>query len=176
MNTNIKAISDNKIVLYTNTNGDVELRADVEKDTLWATLDQIAQLFGRDKSVVSRHIRNIFSSNELDRRATVAKNATVQNEGGREIIRNIEYFNLDVILSVGYRVNSKNATKFRIWATTILRNYLTKGYSLNKYTLENSEEKFDDLHEAIAFMESKKEGEEIKGKMTIKLTKNLVSK
>ena len=98
---------------------------------MWATLDQIAEVFGRDKSVISRHFKNIFKEGELNERATVAKNATVQMEGRRKVERVIEYYNLDAIISVGYRVNSKVATEFRQWATKNLREHITKGYTIN---------------------------------------------
>ncbi|MEZ5195774.1 MAG: RhuM family protein [Bacteroidales bacterium] len=103
----------------------------IEDETVWLTLNQIAQLFGRDKSVISRHLRNIYKVGELVLEATVAKNATVQIEAGREVKREIDYYNLDAILSVGYRVNSKQGTQFRIWANKVLKDYLLKGYSLN---------------------------------------------
>jgi prophage maintenance system killer protein len=143
----------NKIIIYTDKKGNVELKADVEKETIWASLDQIAELFGRDKSVISRHLKNIFSEAELDRKATVAKNATVQKEGDREIIRNIEYYNLDVILSVGYRVNSKKATQFRIWATRTLREYLVKGIVVNMDRIKQLPDKILlDLDKKLAFI------------------------
>lgn len=95
-----------------------------------------AELFKRDKSVISRHINNIFKEEELDRNSTVANFATVQNESGRTVTRNIDYYNLDVIISVGYRVKSKEGTKFRIWATKILKDYMLKGYAVNQKRLE----------------------------------------
>lgn len=140
---------------------------------MWASLDQIAALFGRDKSVISRHLKNIYKEKELNPKATVAKNATVQREGGREIVREIEYYNLDAILSVGYRVSSKKATQFRIWATSILRKYLVEGHALNKYKLESSPEKLLGLYETIALLESKALGGKLRGKLTLKLTKEL---
>ncbi len=100
-----------EFVIYEGGEARVEVR--VEHENVWLSLQQLADLFGRDKSVISRHLRNIFASEELDREATVAKNATVQREGEREVVRDIEYFNLDVIISVGYRVNSTRATRFR---------------------------------------------------------------
>src|SRR3989344_5078577 len=109
------------IVIYQAKNGAIEFRGDFEHETVWATLDQIADVFGRDKSVISRHLKNIYKEGELDVRATVAKNATVQIEGKRHVERVIEYYNLDAIISVGYRVNSKTATHFRQWATKTLR-------------------------------------------------------
>jgi hypothetical protein len=120
------------VVVYQAKSGAIELRQDANKQTIWATLDQIAEVFGRDKSVISRHLKNIYMEGELSERATVAKNATVQIEGKRTIKRVIEYYNLDAIISVGYRVNSKTATKFRQWATKTLRQYITQGFAINK--------------------------------------------
>jgi hypothetical protein len=122
----------NNVVIYQAKNGAIELRGDFERETVWATLDQIADVFGRDKSVISRHLKNIYKERELEAGATVAKNATVQIEGGRTIKRMIEYYNLDAIISVGYRVNSKTATEFRKWSTKTLREHITKGYTINK--------------------------------------------
>lgn len=122
----------NEIVIYQTKSGAIELRQDLSRETLWASLNQIAKLFDTDKSGISRHIRNIFTTKELDQKATVAKIATVQTEGGREITRTIEYFNLDAILSVGYRINSRKATLFRQWATRTLRGHIVAGYTINK--------------------------------------------
>ena len=120
---------NNKIVIYQAKNGAIEFRGDMSRETIWATLDQIASVFGRDKSVISRHLKNIFSDGELDRKSVVAKNATTAVDGKTY---QVEYYNLDVILSVGYRVNSKTATQFRQWATKMLREYITKGYTVNR--------------------------------------------
>lgn len=109
-----------------------EIEVRIEDETVWLTLNQMSDLFGRDKSVISRHIRNVFDENELEKESTVAKNATVQLEGGKEVLRQIEYFNLDVIISVGYRVKSKRGTQFRIWANRILKDYLMRGYAVNQ--------------------------------------------
>jgi hypothetical protein len=133
-------------------------------------LDQISQLFDRDKSVISRHFRNIFKDAELDRNSVVAKNATTATDGKTYIV---EYYNLDAILSVGYRVNSNKATQFRIWATGILREYLIKGFGLNQRKLASSLKKFDDLHKAIDFIESKSD-KPLKAKITVRLTKDLL--
>lgn len=122
------------IAIYEAENGTVEVR--LEGDTVWLSLQQISNLFERDKSVISRHLRNIFRDGELSELATVAKNATVQIEGGRQVKRWIEWYNLDVIISVGYRVNSGKATRFRQWATSVLRQHLTQGYSINRQRLE----------------------------------------
>jgi prophage maintenance system killer protein len=120
------------VVMYQAKNGAIELRGDTAHETLWATLDQMAEVFGRDKSVISRHLRNIYGEGELSWSATVAKSATVQKEGSREVVREIVYYNLDAVISVGYRVNSKVATEFRKWATKTLREHITKGYTLNR--------------------------------------------
>jgi hypothetical protein len=106
-----------ELIIFEGDNRPVEVR--LEGETVWLSLQQLADLFERDKSVVSRHLKNIFDSRELDRNRTVAKNATVQKEGRREVVRDIEFFNLDAIISVGYRVNSVRATHFRQWATWV---------------------------------------------------------
>ncbi len=124
-----------EIIIYKAQEGS-EIQVRFEGDTFWATLQQIADFFGRDKSVISRHLSTIFKEGELEQRPTVAKNATVQSEGGRAVERQIEYYNLDAIISVGYRVSSKVATKFRVWATQRLRDYLLQGYAVNKYRLD----------------------------------------
>lgn len=125
-----------EVIIYDSAEARVEVR--VERDNVWLSLQQLADLFGRDRSVVSRHLRNIFVSGELERGATVAKNATAQREGEREVVREIEYYNLDAIISVGYRVNSTRATRFRQWATHVLREHLTQGYSLDRRRFERN--------------------------------------
>ena len=121
-----------EVVIYQAPSGAIELRGDFTHESVWATLDQIAAVFGRDKSVISRHLASIYREKELNRAATVAKNATVQIEGSRRVLRNVDYYNLDAILSVGYRVNSKTATHFRQWATKTLKEHITKGYTINR--------------------------------------------
>lgn len=116
--------------------GDQPVQVRLEGETVWLSLQQLAELFQRDKSVISRHLRNIYATQELNREATVAKNATVQMEGGREVRREIEFYNLDAIISVGYRVNSAQATRFRQWATSVLRQHLVEGYTLNQQRLQ----------------------------------------
>ncbi len=139
----MKKKNENKhIVIYQAPSGAIELRGDFEHESVWATLDQIAAVFGRDKSVISRHLSNIYKEKELSREATVAKNATVQMEGDRQVVRDIEYYNLDAILSVGYRVNSKTATHFRQWATKTLREHITRGYTINRKRIAKNYEAF----------------------------------
>jgi prophage maintenance system killer protein len=142
--------TNGQIAIYQTADGRTQIDVRMEKDTLWLTLLQMAELFDRDKSVISRHLKNIFDTGELPREATVAKTATVQTEGGRHVSREIEYFNLDAVISVGYRVNSIKGTQFRIWATQRLREYLVQGYTLNQQKLEAHEEKLAELKQAIA--------------------------
>ena len=124
------------LVFYKSEDGNIQLNVKLEKDTVWLTQSQMSNLFGVDRTVIVRHIRNIYKSAELYEDATCAKNAQVQEEGGRTVRRTIAYYNLDMIISVGYRVNSKNATQFRIWATSILKQYLIKGYAINDQRLQ----------------------------------------
>jgi prophage maintenance system killer protein len=142
--------TNNQIAIYQTEDGRTQIDVRVEKDTLWLSLLQMAELFDRDKSVISRHLKNIFDTGELPLEATVAKTATVQTEGGRQVKREIEYFNLDAVISVGYRVNSIKGTQFRIWATQRLREYLVQGYALNQQKLEAQQEKLVELKQAIA--------------------------
>ena len=123
---------DNKIIIYQTDDGQTAIDVRLENETVWLSLDLMARLFERDKSVVSRHIQNVYREGELDRGSTVAKNATVQFENGRRVVRQIEYYNLDVIISVGYRVKSQRGTQFRIWANRVLKDYLVKGYAVNE--------------------------------------------
>ena len=122
--------AENQIVVY-QPNKTVRLDVRLENETVWLTQLKIAELFGVRKAAISKHVRNIFASGELARDATVSKMETVQTEGGRTVVRTQEFFNLDVIIAVGYRVNSQRAIQFRIWATKILKEYLLRGYSVN---------------------------------------------
>jgi len=117
------------MVIYQAKSGAIELRGDFTRETIWASLDQIAFVFVRDKSVISRHIKNIFKDGELKRNSVVAFFATTAADGK---VYNVEHFNLDVILSVGYRANSMRAIQFRQWATKTLREHIIKGYTLNR--------------------------------------------
>lgn len=140
------------IVIYSTGMGRSEIDVNFRNDTVWLSLEKLSELFDRDKSVISRHIRNIFQEGELSRDATVAFFATVQEEGGRTVQRNIEHFNLDVIISVGYRVKSPQATRFRIWATNVLKEHLVRGYTLNIKRLQSSIQKYDELRDAVALL------------------------
>lgn len=140
-----------EIVIY--EGGEVRVEVRVEHENVWLSLQQLAALFGRDKSVISRHLRNIFASGELDRDAVVAKNATTAADGKTYLV---EYFNLDVIISVGYRVNSTHATRFRQWATRVLRDHLTQGYSLDRQRFEHNAA---ELEAALALVKKAAAGE-----------------
>jgi len=135
MNKN-KKIGDSKIIIYNSKEGEAKLDVLLENETVWLSFNQIAELFNTDKSGISRHIQNIYNSAELDKKPTVAKIATVQKEGTRTVKRDVEYYNLDMIISVGYRVNSTRATKFRIWATERLKEYIIKGFTMDDERLK----------------------------------------
>lgn len=132
----VKEINNSNIIMYTTEDGLTKIEVTFDGDTVWLSLDQMAKLFQRDKSTISRHIKNIFSEGELRQEATVAKFATVQTEGNRSVSRDIEYYTLDVIISVGYRVKSLRGTQFRIWASSILKEYMKKGFALDDERLK----------------------------------------
>ena len=136
------------VEIYRSTEGNIELNVKLENDTVWLTQSQMAELFAVDRTSVTRHIRNIYKSQELYEKSTCAKNAQVRFEGKRQIVRDIPYYNLDMIISVGYRVNSKNATSFRRWATSILKQYIIKGYAINQKRLDN----YNELKEVVRLM------------------------
>jgi prophage maintenance system killer protein/prophage antirepressor-like protein len=136
------------IVLYTTDDGNTQLEVKLEDETVWLTQSQMAELFGIDRTTVVRHIKNVYNSEELDENSTCAKNAQVRLEGNRRIQRSIPYYNLDMIISVGYRVNSRRATSFRRWATTVLKQYLIKGYAIDKRRLDH----YDELKDVVRLM------------------------
>jgi prophage maintenance system killer protein len=136
-----------EVVVYEAPDGQVRFEVRLERETVWLSLNQMAELFGRDKSVISRHLRNVFESEELEREAVVAKNATTAADGKAY---QVEYFNLDAILSVGYRVNSKRGTQFRIWATRTLRDHLLRGYTLNERRMR--EKGLAEIEQAVSLL------------------------
>ena len=140
----MQILQNNSVVIYENKDGQIKIDVYLSDETLWLSLNQIAHLFERDKSVISRHFKNVFNERELDRNSVVAKNATTGPDGKTY---QVEYYNLDAILSVGYRVNSKQGTLFRKWASNILKEYLVKGYSLNQEKL--LEGKIEELQMSI---------------------------
>ncbi len=127
-----------EIVIYQTEDGITKLSVNLQDETVWLSLEQMAELFQRDKSTISRHIKNVFGEGELLQASTVANFATVQKEGGREVVRNIEYYNLDVIISVGYRVKSIRGTQFRIWASSVLKEYIKKGFAMDDERLKGN--------------------------------------
>ncbi|MBR5131837.1 MAG: virulence protein RhuM/Fic/DOC family protein [Alistipes sp.] len=141
--------SDSHIEIYQTPDGQTELNVRLNGDSVWLSQAQLALLYDTDRSSIGRHIRNIYKSKELDEESTCAKNAQVRIEGKRRIERTILTYNLDVIISVGYRVNSKYATQFRIWANRILKEYLINGYVINQ---QAKIEQFNELKRTIAIM------------------------
>jgi hypothetical protein len=127
---------NNNFILYTAPSGNVKIEAYIQDDTIWLTQQKMADVFGVAKSTISEHLSNIYESGELEKEATVRKFRTVQLEGEREVNRNLDYYNLDAIISVGYRVNSTKATQFRIWATNVLKEYIVKGFTMDDERLK----------------------------------------
>ena len=143
--------NNTELIIYQTEDGRTKIDVHMENETVWLSLEQMSELFQRDKSTISRHIKNVFADGELLEEATVANFATVQMEGSREITRNITHYNLDVIISVGYRVKSLRGTQFRIWANSVLREYLIKGFAMNDDLLKQAGggSYFDELLEGI---------------------------
>ncbi len=138
-----------ELVIFKAQDGNIKLDVNIDKDTVWLSLEQMSELFERDKSTISRHIKNVFKEGELSENSTVAKFATVQNEGNRNVERMIENYNLDVIISVGYRVKSKRGVEFRKWANSVLKDYILKGYAVNN-------NRINELGEVIRIMKRAK--------------------
>lgn len=139
------------ILIYQLEDGETEINVQLDNETVWLNLNQIADLFGRDKSVISRHINNIFKEKELQKDSVVAKNATTASDGK---IYQVDYYNLDVIISVGYRIKSKRGTQFRIWANQVIKEYLIKGYSINEKLLAQQNEQLKELQESVKILGS----------------------
>ena len=141
-----------KIAIYQSEDGAINIKARLDNETIWLTQVQIAELFGSSKSNISEHIKQILDDEELDD-SSVREFRTVQKEGSREVTRNITYYNLDMIISVGYRVKSKVATKFRKWATQVLRGYIVQGFAINEQRLKEKESQLETLKKAINLIE-----------------------
>ena|GEM_PF-143720 len=141
------------IILYSTDSGNIAINVRFENETFWLTQKAIAELFDTERSVITKHLANIYAEEELEKESTCAKIAQVQTEGNRQVTRSVEFYNLDAIIAVGYRVNSKKATKFRQWATKTLREYIQKGFVLNEDMLKNGKpfgrDYFDELLEKI---------------------------
>jgi prophage maintenance system killer protein len=138
-----------EVVIYQAEDGNAALEVQLDHETVWLSLNQMAALFQRDKSVVSRHLRNVFQTGELMQSAVVAKNATTAADGK---VYQVDYYNLDAIISVGYRVNSLRGTQFRQWATRVLRDHLVKGYTLNEQRLRDERAKFKEMQRTVELL------------------------
>ena len=133
---------DFQFLLYNSAEENISVNAVIKDDTIWLTQKAMGELFGTQVPAISKHLQNIYAEGELDKVSTLSKMEIVQNEGGREVHRKVEVYNLDAIISVGYRVNSKRATAFRIWATSVLREYMTKGFALDDERLKQGRNAF----------------------------------
>ncbi len=142
-------MSNSHIEIYQVENGNTEISVKLENETVWLNLNQMVDLFLRDKSVISRHISNIFKEGELDKQSVVAKNATTAADGK---IYQVDFYNLDVIISIGYRIKSQRGTQFRIWANKILKNYLIKGFSINEKRLTQQNEQLKKLQDSVKLL------------------------
>lgn len=144
-----ESVKRSDFLLYTTPDGDIRVDVFFEDETVWLTQKRMAELFMVDIRTVNEHLQNIYDTGELNAERTIRKNRIVQNEGGRKVEREVNFYNLDAIISVGYRVNSRQATQFRIWATNTLRNYMIKGYALDSERLKNGsrfgKDYFDEL-------------------------------
>lgn len=126
-----------EFLLYTAPNGAIKVEVLLSNETIWLTQKRMAELFGVGVAAISKHLDNIYASGELQRDATISILETVQQEGARQVTRKLEYFNLDAVISVGYRVNSAQATQFRIWATQLIKDYIIKGFAMDDERLKN---------------------------------------
>lgn len=142
----------NKIEIFRTRDNQTEIAVKFDMDTVWLNRNQLVTLFGRDVKTIGKHINNVFNEGELDKESTVAKFATVQKEGNREVNREIEHYNLDMVISVGYRVNSKRGTQFRQWATQRLKDYLVQGYAINEKRLAQKQQEVEYLKTGIRIL------------------------
>lgn len=140
---------ESHIEIYKSDSSQIDIVVQFDKDTVWLSQKQMAQIFNKDSDTIGLHLKNIFSEEELDEKATTENLSVVQTEGNRKVKRNIKFYNLDAIISVGYRVNSKQGTQFRQWATQRLKDYLVKGYALNEKRLLELNYKYTEIQHAI---------------------------
>lgn len=155
-----KNINKGEIIIYKPKGKEVEIKVKLERETIWLNAHQIAQIFNIDRTVVVKHIQNIYKNNELFAKSTCAKIAQVAADGR---IRRMNQYNLDMIISVGYRVDSKQATQFRVWATRILKQHILQGYTINQKRLLETQTKFKELQNAITFLQKKSRKKLLKG-------------
>ncbi len=142
-------MNNSGIEIFNSEDGKTQVQVVLENESVWLNLNQMVALFERDKSVISRHLNNVFKEKELERNSVVAKFATTAKDGKSY---QVEYFNLDVIISVGYRIKSQRGTQFRIWASKVLKDYLIKGYSLNEKKLIQQNEQLIELRESVKIL------------------------
>ena len=141
------------VILYRSEDGAVQLEVQLDRETVWLNQRQMAELFDKDTDTIGLHVRNIYKEGELPRKGTTEESSVVQNEGGRKVRRQVYFYNLDVIISVGYRVKSKRGTQFRQWATGVLREHLVRGFTLNEKRLQEQEQKLADLRRTVGLLE-----------------------
>lgn len=156
----MKKDSKGEVVIYEAEDGKTTLEVNLQEDTVWLSLNQMVALFARDKSVISRHINNVFREGELDKRAVVAKFATTASDGRTY---QVDYFSLDVIISVGYRIKSQRGTQFRIWASGVLKEHLIKGYSVNEKRLREQNARLIELQKTLNLLGRVAEGRDLSG-------------
>lgn len=156
-------IEKGSIAIYKAKSGYANLEVKLENETVWLSQSQMAQLFDKGIPTINEHISNIYKEGELRKNSTIRNFRIVRQEGKRRVIRNIDAYNLDVIISVGYRVKSKQGTRFRIWATKVIRDHLVKGYTLNQKRLKEQTDKIQDLQRAIGFIKDKVSIPELQG-------------
>lgn len=144
----------NEIEIYKGKDNQTQIVVKVEGETVWLTKSQIVELFQSSKANISEHTKHIFEEGELTKKQTVRKFRTVQTEGTKKVSRELDHYNLDLIISIGYRVNSKRGTQFRQWATQRLKDYLVKGYAINEKRLKETENKFQELKHAVSLLEN----------------------
>ena len=145
-------MNNSEIQIFTTKDGKTEIEVQLDNETVWLNQYQLENLFETDRTSINRHISNIYKTEELEEKSTCAKIAQVQKEGDREIKRKIKYYNLDIIIAVGYRVNSKRGTEFRIWANKILKDFLIKGFSINEKRLSKQNEQLRELKESVKIL------------------------
>lgn len=152
---------DSEIVIYKSSEGNTEIQVKLEGETIWLSQKQMAELFEKDSDTIGLHLKNIFQTEELDERTTTEEYSVVQREGNRKVKRSVKHYNLDAVISVGYRVNSKRGTQFRIWSNKVLREYLIKGYAINQKILEKKRKQLSELQDTIRIIRNSKNAKEL---------------
>jgi len=154
-------MTNEQIIIYQTESGETAIDVKLDAETVWLTQADIVALFGSSKANISEHIKHIYQTDELDRQATVRKIRTVQKEGKRNVGRDLEHYSLDMIISIGYRVNSKRGTHFRIWANKALKEYLIKGYKINEQKLKEQAERFIELRQTVNLLSNVLQNKEL---------------